>query len=112
MQPLTIPSFLAGCRDGLSPSAAYLEAIFPAQVILPIKHVAQVCSMSEQAMRHHVMRGTFPIDSFLQGHRRFCRKADVADYLERLGRPKGKRGAKTKAERIAAREAAEAGGAR
>ena len=99
MQP---KPYLAHAAAGLSHSAAYLEAIAPGQAVLPILRVGEVICMPRQTLRNRVSAGTFPIASFMQGGRRMCLKRDVIQYLDGLSEPTPKRGARTKAERIAA----------
>jgi len=93
---------------------AYLESVFPGQAALPILSVAKTIGMPQQTMRNKLMDNTFPIPSFLQGARRMALKTEVAEYLDRVSGimqpPKPKRGARTKAERIAASQMGGANG--
>lgn len=105
---MKISDFLANSAT-MSPTMAYLEAVFPEQLALPIAQVARVIGMPRQTMRNLSSDDIFPIPSYKQGARRMCLKIEVAAYLDRIAgvQPKPKRGARTKAERIRA----ESGGA-
>lgn len=105
---MKISDFLANSAT-MSPTMAYLEAVFPEQLALPIVKVARIIGMPRQTMRNLCSDDIFPVSSYMQGARRMCLKTEVAAYLDRVAgsQPKPKRGARTKAERIRA----ESGGA-
>lgn len=107
---MKISDFLANSAT-MSPTMAYLEAVFPEQLALPIAQVARIIGMPRQTMRNLSSDDIFPIPSYKQGARRMCLKTEVAAYLDRIAgiQPKPKRGAHTKAKRIQAAAANDAG---
>lgn len=91
----------------MPPALAYLETIFPATIAIPVLEAGRFIGLSEAGTRHRLWRGDFPIPTYLEGRRRMCFKTDLAAYIERRSELPKRRGPKTKAERIAARKAAE-----
>lgn len=85
---------------------------FRGQINLTIEQTANVLGYDENYIRNLISQGRFPIKTFKTGEGRGARRmvniADLADHLDRLQsqEPKRRRGPKTKAERIAAAQAA------
>lgn len=82
-------------------SLALLQATFPRKISLSAHDVAACCPFTTSSIRTMNCRGVFPISSTSNGGRRHYDIRDVAAYLDSLRTPKPKRGAPTKAERLA-----------
>lgn len=81
---------------------ALLQAAFPGQIWLNCQQVGQVCNITPASIRTLRARGEFKIPSISNGGKHVFDIRDVAAFLDGQRTPKPKRGARKKAERMAA----------
>lgn len=85
-------------------SLALLQAAFPGKIILTSDEVGIACNITPASIRTLRCRGVFRIPSFSNGGKHLFDIRDVAEFLDSRRTPKPKRGAPTKAQRIARAE--------
>lgn len=95
-------------RPIMSPAApastsalALLQSAFPGQIWLDSKQVGQACNITPASIRTLRARGKFKVPSISNGGKHLFDIRDVAAYLDAQRTPKPKRGARSKAERLA-----------
>jgi hypothetical protein len=84
-----------------------LLAKFDGQVLIPFLPAAGAIGLAEQTARNRLSAGTFPVQTVLNGSRRFVHIEDLANFIDSLRglQTKKKRGAPLKKDRLAARAA-------
>lgn len=86
----------------------YLENLFPGLAVIPATAAGRVIGFADQTTANKIHNKTFPIATHTIGVHRVVKKIDLARFLDELGQPeKPKRGAPTKASRLAAQAASE-----
>jgi len=85
-----------------------LSARFHGQILIPFTDGAEALGYAPQTARNKLHQGTFPVQSFMHGHRRVIHIEDLANYIEKhrnpIGQfPKVKRGRPTKASKYEGR---------
>lgn len=81
-----------------------LQAAFPGRVSLTAPEVGTACNITPASIRTLRCRGVFRIPSFSNGGKHLFDIRDVAEFLDARRTPKPKRGAPTKAQRLARAE--------
>lgn len=81
------------------PSATfeYLQTLFPRQLVVPAVQAGECLDLAHQTTRNKIHDGTFPLKTFVIGGKRLVKITDLAEYIERLGQEKPKRGRPPKA---------------
>lgn len=84
-----------------------LLARFHGQVLVPFVAGAECVGIPEQTARNKLSRGEFPIQTVVNGSRRFMHIQDMAEYVDKLRfqstEKKSRRGPKTKASKFQAK---------
>lgn len=91
----------------VSQTLQLLLARFDGKILVPLAEGAECISMPIQTARNKLCRGDFPLPTIQQGRRRYIHIHDIAGYIDLLHSGSEvplRRGAKTKKERIAARD--------
>lgn len=92
----------------------YFEAMFPGQISIPAVKAGASVGYAAQTTRNKINNGSFPISTFMIGGKRMVLKEDVINFVMSriVGSPTAKkRGAPTKADRIAKAANQKQGGA-
>lgn len=90
----------------MSVTLEILLARYSNKMLLSVEDMSNILGISQITIRNQLCEERFPIPTFKQGSRRVAHVHDVADYIDSLKSPPKRRGPKTKAERIAAAQAA------
>ena len=78
------------------------------KITLNVADLAQILGYHENHCRNLISQGKFPIPTFLMGSRRVARVDAVATYIDNVSEPPKRRGPKTKAQKIAEAQNAQA----
>lgn len=89
----------------ISSTLHILLARFNGQILVPLAVGAACIGMPIQTARNKLCRGEFPIPTVRQGRGRYIHIHEIASYIDSLrGEGSRKRGPRTKASKLQARE--------
>ncbi len=85
----------------MSSTLIFLKELFPQKIFLDSADLCTALNTTPSSIRTLRCRGKFNIPSFSQGGKHLFDIRSVAKYIDEKNTPKPKRGARTKAERLA-----------
>jgi len=68
----------------MTDTMAYLETIYPLQILIPAILAGSCLGYSHQATRNKIHNGTFPIPTYRIGGKRVVKKTDLVKYIDSL----------------------------